>query len=69
VRRITEALRRIARPAAYEARLPTSLHAELAEMLGAAPAAQPVIPPLPGEQAKAAILARHGHLAYINTSR
>jgi len=45
VRRIAEALKRIARPAAYEARLPTSIHAELAEMLGAAPAAQPVIPP------------------------
>jgi len=51
--------------------LPSTIVAELYAM-GAIPADMAlngnVLPPVPGETARARILARHGHLAYINTN-
>ncbi len=70
-----EALKRIASRLnpVPQAGLPSTLQGELAEMLGAGeagvPASQPLIPAVPGEAARARLLARHGHLAYINTYR
>jgi len=51
--------------------MPSTIVAELSAM-GALPADMPVngqvLLPVPGETARARILARHGHLAYINTA-
>ena len=54
-----------------ESTLPSTILAELAAM-GALPADAPanagIMVPATGEAARARILARHGHLAFINTN-
>jgi len=65
-------LRRIgSRSRSQNLALPSTIIAELYAM-GAIPADMAlngnVLPPIPGETARARILARHGHLAYINTN-